>query len=377
MILPTALRVFAIVLTVGLAIPACSGKGDPQTAGSSLAPTAKKTLATVVSVRVRKGLVQEHLKTLGSVDFDPQRTRALPFVRSGQVLRLRVTQGQSVSKGSTLLRLGPLPSASPRVRSARLALSVARQEVARIQRLKASGLATAGDLQRGAAALARAQATLRGLGDGHASRLTAPFDGIVAKVLIKAGDIVQPGQGALILAPQAGIAVRCGFEPEDAARLTPKLRVFISPVFGRGDETPAQAKLARLHRAVDPVTQLVSALLRPEKVPGWMVAGLAVHVRVEVHSQQGSLRVPREALLHREGKLGVFAVASGVARFRPIKVGLENDRWVEVTQGLEEGNRVVTTGRSSLKDGMAIAPSQRTPTNAPPRSTAAKAQAHP
>jgi len=59
-----------------------------------------------------------------------------------------------------------------------------------------------------------------------------------------------------------------------------------------------------------------------------------------------SLYVPREALI-RTGTRNAVVLALGEGRFQPIEVvpGVETDDWVEIRQGLKEGDTVVTSGQ--------------------------------
>ena len=47
---------------------------------------------------------------------------------------------------------------------------------------------------------------------------------------------------------------------------------------------------------------------------------------------------------------GVFVVANGIARFRPVKVGITGDEYVEVLDGLKEGETVVAGTYQAIRD---------------------------
>lgn len=313
--------------------------------------------ATVVSARVELGDVQETIETFGSAEFDAHEIRTLSFVRSGRVATVLVTPGQPVARGALLLRLGALPASSPEVARARIDLEFAKQNLARLERLRRNQLATNEAVGLAKKDLESARATLAGQGGGekgHTQAIRAPFAGVVVKVLAKAGAIVQPGQAAVLLAPEGGLAVRAGFEPENAARLSPGMPVRVTPLFTGGSEKPAQATLKLLHRVVDERTQMIEALIRPEPTPGWMVAGERVRVEVIVRSAKDVPRLPREALIERNAARGVFVVESGVAHWRQVELGIAGGDWLEIRKGVEPGAAVVTTGRTSLADGMAV-----------------------
>jgi multidrug efflux system membrane fusion protein len=52
-----------------------------------------------------------------------------------------------------------------------------------------------------------------------------------------------------------------------------------------------------------------------------------------------------------QGRRGVYMVQKGQAVFRAVSIGLEEPDRIEITDGLEEGEEVVTTGASALRDG--------------------------
>ena len=313
--------------------------------------------ATVRVIRIKRGTVARAVRTFGTVVFNPHQIRTVSFVTAGQVVQVLVTAGQSIGRGEALLRLGPLPLSSLEAEQARINLDYAQRTLKRLRRLRASHLATNQAVQQAEKDVASARAALEGIGiDGTRGprTMTAPFAGVVVKVLVTSGAIVHPGEDAVLVAPAGGLVVRCGFEPEDAAQLKPQMGALISPVFSAEGMAPVRGALLLTHRMVDPQTQLLKVLIRPTHIPPWMVAGTKVRVQAVVGVAQHAVRVPRDALLTRNGKAGVFEVVSGRAHWKPVGIGVTGERWVQITQGLKAGALVVTTGRTSLTDGMAV-----------------------
>ncbi len=336
-----------------LLLSACAKGGEASGPEEGGEPVATVSVATV-----DRGPVQETVETFGTVEFDPHRTRSVSFVKAGQVARILATPGQGVRSGEPLLTLGPLPGGSLEVEKARIDLEYAEHDLERVRRLRETELATNEQLQQAEKEVATAKAVLAGLGVGAGSaaeEFRAPFSGVVVKVLVTSGSIVQPGQDAILLAPERGVLVVAGFEPEDAADLKAGQEVGIEPVFPAGNARPVRAVLSQLHRVVDPASQLVEAFLQPDETVGWMAVGTQVRARVTIASRASAIRVPREAIVERGGVRGVFVVADGRARFRPVRAGIEEGAFVEALEGVRVGERVAVTGRSALTDGMRVA----------------------
>ncbi len=68
------------------------------------------------------------------------------------------------------------------------------------------------------------------------------------------------------------------------------------------------------------------------------------------------LLVPLSALSEKEGKTYLWKVEGGKAKKAEVKIGATNDDFAQVTDGLSEGEKVITGSISLLKEGMAIKP---------------------
>jgi membrane fusion protein (multidrug efflux system) len=83
--------------------------------------------------------------------------------------------------------------------------------------------------------------------------------------------------------------------------------------------------------------------------------GMYARVRFTVAESPNAVTVPRNALVDVEGVRGVYVAGDKTAKWTPVTTGIQEDDVVEVLSGLQEGDRIVTLGSASLKDGDAIA----------------------
>lgn len=333
-------------------VPACSGPQPPEA-------TKAEPSAAVATAEVTRGLVEATLEAFGTVEFDPAKVRTVTLLKAGQVVDVPVVAGEVVRRGQPLLTLGPVPQDSLEVQRARIDVDFAEREVGRTRRLLAEKLATNQDVLNAEKQLDTDRAVLASLGDGRGlapAVVTAPQDGVVAQVLVNRGQVLAAGHEAVQLAAENAVVVRVGFEIADAPRLAVGLPVLLDPVYAPPGAIPVRAVLSRLHRMVDPSTQLVEGLIQLSSPPVWMAAGMKVRVRVVVRAAPAAVLIPRDALLERDGQPGVFVVTQGHASWRPVVLGIAGGDALEATQGVAPGETVATTGRSSLSDGMAVRP---------------------
>jgi hypothetical protein len=86
----------------------------------------------------------------------------------------------------------------------------------------------------------------------------------------------------------------------------------------------------------------------PAGVPALVPSTLAT-VEIVVGTRDSALQVPATAL--QNGSVWVVD-GENLAHARPVQVGLEGNGSVEILQGLEAGEQVVTAGGSLLSDGV-------------------------
>ncbi|HKC51319.1 MAG TPA: efflux RND transporter periplasmic adaptor subunit [Myxococcota bacterium] len=339
-------RALALAALLGLLAGCGSGSSEPD----------PQPTAPVETTEVSVGAIEETITAFGTVEFDPDRTRVVPFARAGQLVRVAVVAGQPVSKGDLLVEIGATPPASLDARRARIDLEFAERELARMQRLLASQLATNADLDAAAKNVAASRAALESLGGGSVphGELRATEDSVVVEVMATPGSLVQAGQAALTIAPAGAVVARVGFEPEDMPHLGESAEVRLEPLFGDDRSQPAHGRISHLHQGVNPATQLVELLLRVDQPPPWMVAGAKVRASAVTRRAENAVLVSNDALLEREGRTGAFVVEDGRARWRAVEVGLATDSMAEARSGLHAGEHVVTAGRTILEEGMRV-----------------------
>ncbi len=96
--------------------------------------------------------------------------------------------------------------------------------------------------------------------------------------------------------------------------------------------------------------------------------GMYSRVQLTISTRDDAITVPRNALVDLAGQTGVFVAAAAekaegtrggggggqavmTAKFIPVEVGIRDGDAIEITKGLDDGARVITTGANALKDG--------------------------
>jgi RND family efflux transporter MFP subunit len=103
--------------------------------------------------------------------------------------------------------------------------------------------------------------------------------------------------------------------------------------------------------AADEVSKTFKVEVRVEN-PGIKIkAGIFAEVAIEISKDENVLLLPVSAIMHRDGSGYVVLYNNGTAKYKDVKTGGKNDRFVHVSDGLEEGELVVVEGNYDLKEG--------------------------
>ena len=98
---------------------------------------------------------------------------------------------------------------------------------------------------------------------------------------------------------------------------------------------------------LDPKTRTARVRVELENPDLFLKPGMFANVTLETETREDVLAVPDEAVI-RSGRRSIIVVAVGEGRFssREVTLGLDSgDGWVEVQDGLAQGDRVVTSGQ--------------------------------
>lgn len=194
--------------------------------------------------------------------------------------------------------------------------------------------------------------------------LRAPFDGAVVARHVEAGEWVTAGDPLVTLVSAGALEVWLDV-PERlfaGAGGLGELALELS-----GDGAVARAVAPRRVPRVDPRSRsfpLVATVPHDADAPP-LSAGMAVSTWVAVGEPREALLVPKDALVHRPGGVGVLVIVGegaggaaqvkGTAAFVPVVVSFEVDREVAVEPGaVSSGALVVTEGNERLFPGTPV-----------------------
>jgi RND family efflux transporter MFP subunit len=319
-------------------------------AGCTKHETAPRT-ASLPAVRVRVASVQAAdvprlTEVTGTIR--PVRRAVLAAKVMGAITELPVTLGQRVRANDVLLKIFSAEANAKLVR-ARSEFNVARRDLERERSLQAKGASTAETVRNledrftGAEAMVReAEAQL------SYTELRAPFDGVIARKMVNAGDLANPGQPLLEVEETENFEVEANIPDSFAATLTPGTR--LAAEAGR---IPFTGTLREISSTADAATRSIGVKIA---VPTGAAVRSGQFTRVQVPGAAiRTLLVPAAAVSVSGQMERVFVVgADNRAVLRLVKTGATRDERIEILTGLAENERVVLAPPAGLREGQPL-----------------------
>lgn len=339
-----------------------------------LAPVA----VTVASVE--SGSITPALFGIGTVE--SRYTYKIGPIFAGRVKSLDVHVGDQVKAGQVLGGMEPV-DLDDRVRSqesvikraeAVLQESKARQVYAQtqakryeqllsVQAVSGESVATKkqelqvanAELSVAQADLARAHSDREGfIAQRSNLRLIAPVDGVVAVRDADPGTTVVAGQAVVEVIDPKSLWINVRFDQINASGLAAGLptRIILRSRSGQ----ILKGRVLRVELKADAVTEEMLAKVtfdnQPDSLPS---IGELAEVTVDLPALP-TVPLISNAAVQREGdKVGVWQIVDGDLHFSPIKLGASDlNGYVQVLEGLNKGDQVVTYSEKALKVGSRI-----------------------
>ena len=201
----------------------------------------------------------------------------------------------------------------------------------------------------------QAQEQVRALDEKvRSATVTAPADGTLYSLPVRAGDYVKVGDTLAEMADLRHVRVRAFVDEPDLGWLEPNQVVQVNwdakpgrTWTGRTEMVPKQV-VARGTRSVGEVLCSVDN----DKLE--LLPNVNVEVRIMVRTRQGALVIDRSAVRFDSGKHFVFLFDGDKIHRREISVGVASATRYEIVAGLKDGDRVALPGDQELRDGMDV-----------------------
>lgn len=287
---------------------------------------------------------------------------------AGDVLEMRVREGQTVRQGEVLARID-VRTLGAQADGQRAALDKARADLALattnrdtseamlrehfISRNAYDAAQSAFEAAAAGVKLAEAQARLAQIGVDDAL-VRAPIAGIVSRRLVQAGEKVSPDLPLLAIVDLSRLELEA---PVPASEI-PSVKIGQTASFTVGGygERRFAATVARINPVTDAGTRSIRLYLSVDNADGALRGGLFVQGELQLARGAPAPTLPTAAIRSDSGVDYVLVIDGDRLQRRPVKLGLraDDEAHVEVREGLAVGTRVLASRLDKLNDGTTV-----------------------
>lgn len=308
--------------------------------------------------RVEPGSLQSEVIAQATVAAPPEGQALLTARADGAVVRINKRLGDPVGAGETVALLESREAAAfvAERNAAAARAQAARAAAAREQRLFDAKITARQDLEAAVAARRTAEAELQRAeaavsaagvtGGGRYLAVRSPIGGRITEVDTQLGAYVSAGAELFKVADPRRLQIDASVPVSDAQRIQPGDRAQVELPTGG----VVEARVRSVTPALDAESRTATVVLQLSGAPGGLTQGQGVRVRIVPRgSQQRGIILPEEAVQQIEGRDMVFVTVKGGVQAVLVTLGTRSGGRVEIVDGLEAGQTVVTRNAFALK----------------------------
>jgi len=326
-------------------VPVFAGEEDTSNGGQISISVEKVQKLGVKSEAAMLRMLDKTVRAAGRIELDERRTYTIAPKFEGWVERLYVnTSGQPVGKGQPLFDVY-----SPELISAQREYALAIQGALSLK--DAGDDAIAGMQQLAAASIARlrnwdiTEDQIRQLASGEARQhltFVAPVSGIVLEKKAVQGMRFMPGEMLYRIADLSSVWVIADVAEQDigAVKAGSVAQVSIAAY----PDKHFKGRIGFIYPTLDTATRTVQVRVELANPDGLLKPAMFANVELAVSRGGKVLTVPVSAVID-SGTRQIVLVRLAEGRFEPrtVKPGLRSENFVEVLEGIAEGEQVVTS----------------------------------
>jgi Cu(I)/Ag(I) efflux system membrane fusion protein len=315
-------------------VPVYADAANRDAGTVSIDPAVVENLG-VRTAKVERGPLWRRIDTVGYVAFDERRISHIHLRTDGWIETLSVkSNGERVKQGDLLFELysPDLVNAQEEYVQALRGNNDYLRQASR-ERLEALGVSTGQirQIEKNRRASQRV-------------KVYASQDGIVDSLNVREGMYVKPATEVMALADLSSVWLLVDIFERQSDWVAPgqPAEVRLGYLPGRVWE----GEVEFVYPTIDPKTRTLQARLRFDNPDEALKPNMYATVNIYAGPKRDVLSIPREALIKTGSEQRVI-VALGDGKFKPRKVtsGMESGDFVEITGGLNEGDRVVTSAQ--------------------------------
>lgn len=345
----------ASVLAMFTLLYAC-GSGENENRAQNgrgmegMGPGTEKAAIPVQTAVVKRGDISTFL--LHTTTIEAEKVVDVVSKVAGHVVKLAVEEGMQVKKGQILAQLNEaelkidLLQAKVRMETDKNALDRAQDMLSKNLIAKENFDTVQMQYESSKAAYEAARLKV------EYTEVEAPISGVISNRHIELGQRVNANEILFTIADFNPLRARIYVPEKDIARVFVGQEAIIK-VDALADRE-FTGKVTMISPVVDPTNGTVKVTIDIDGAQKWLKPGMFASIYITTEKHENTLLIPKKALLLESETDQVYVMQDGRAHKVALTIGFSSGDNVEVLDGLQEGQQVVTIGQDGLREGLPI-----------------------
>lgn len=184
------------------------------------------------------------------------------------------------------------------------------------------------------------------------TKIKAPFTGIITDVQVSPQEHITNGRDLFVLVNISRIQVYAKVLESEIGKMKEGREVTLR--FSAYPDRTFKGEVKSISPIVNPEDKTCKVIIDVANPQEEIKPGMHADVEIAAEIHKDRLLIPQDAVLDRGGRKLAFVVEDGLAKWRYIQLGLENDEYAEVLpsdkegEGIKEGETVIVDGHFTL-----------------------------
>jgi membrane fusion protein (multidrug efflux system) len=309
-----------------------------------------ETLIPVEVAQVTRGDISAHYSSTANLETEAE-TDVVAKV-GGVVQKLFVEEGDRVRAGQVLAKLDD-EKLKFQYDQAKASLEKLENEYRRSEELYEKQLISTETYQKAKYDLEVQKAAFRLVDlDLEYTAIRTPISGIVAERLIKVGNMIALHQPVFRITGMDTLLAVIHVPERHLSKLRVNQKALLS--VDAIHNTVFHGSIKRISPVVDPSSGTVKVTVEIMDKTKQLKPGMFARLQVVYDEHENVLLIPKDALLAEDQSSSVFVVQDSLVFRKAVQTGYVNTSHIEILDGIELGDTVVTIGKGSLKDSARV-----------------------
>ncbi len=334
-----ALRASLAIFLISLTVVSCSKEKKTETVNAEKIREEKGVPVTVVEVK-RKPFAKE-LTFYATLKGKKEAIKGSSI--GGTIEKIRAKVGDYVKKGQIVIEY-PKDSPSAQYEQAKAAYENAKKLYERMKALLEAGESSRQNFDNAETRYKVAKRNFETV--KQLIFVESPISGYISKIYVNEGDQIGVKKPLFTVSQIDYMKAKIWASENEIKKLKIGQKVVIK--YG-GKEYPG--KIDEISFAMDLAKRAFSVEAIVPNPNRELLSGTTAEAAVKIYENPEAIALSRDAILYDDGRPFVYVVENGKARKRFVDLGVENGVFVEILNGLTEGDKVIDCCYNLLSDG--------------------------